>query len=102
MNSDLNINGIYATADNVISRKIETELVIVPLEDGIGKLDDCLFSLNETGKEIWRLLDGTLPVTAIIDILTEKYNAPRETIASDVTALVGKLLYKGLVREIKP
>ena len=32
--------------------------VIVPLTAGVGDLEDELYSLNESGKDVWRLLDG--------------------------------------------
>jgi hypothetical protein len=100
MNHTVDITKKYAISDEIISREIESELLIVPLDAGIGKLDDHLFSLNDTGKIIWHMLDGSIPLETIIENLSHQYEAPKETIASDVIDLVGRLLGKGLVIEI--
>ena len=41
-----------------MAREIEGDMVIVPLVAGIGDADDELYTLNETGKAIWKRLDG--------------------------------------------
>ena len=57
-------DGAYAPSDGVVAREIEGEVVIVPLKAGIGDLEDELYSLNETGRGVWRLLNGGGLLTA--------------------------------------
>ncbi|MEA2060003.1 MAG: PqqD family protein [Thermodesulfobacteriota bacterium] len=54
----VNIKSSYAVSNDVISKEIDGEIVIVPLESGIGNLNEGMFSLNKTGKIIWEMLDG--------------------------------------------
>jgi len=50
---------------------------------------------DETALEILRLCDGQTSLGAVIDALAAGYDAPRETIAADVQALVGELTRTG-------
>lgn len=52
---------------------------------------------DETSVEILKLLDGKATVAAIADELAQKYNAPREDIGKDVTALLQGLADKGFI-----
>lgn len=52
---------------------------------------------DETSVEILKLLDGMATVAAIADELAQKYNAPREVIGRDVTALLQGLADKGFI-----
>ena len=95
----VHFNSIYTHSDDVVSRVIEGEVIIVPLVSGIGDADDDLFSLNETGRDIWDRLDGQTTVAAILDTLAAEYDAPRDTIAAETTALLSELLTRGMIRE---
>jgi Coenzyme PQQ synthesis protein D (PqqD) len=88
---------VYAASDAVVAREIEGEIVIVPLTAGIGDLEDELYSLNETGKDVWRLLDGRT-LDEVVDALLAEYEAPREEIDRDVRGLLEELLSRGIVR----
>ena len=54
----ISIEAVYIPSDDVVAREIEGELIIVPLVAGIGDMEDELFTLNETGKAVWKRLDG--------------------------------------------
>ncbi|WP_240048232.1 pyrroloquinoline quinone biosynthesis peptide chaperone PqqD [Crenalkalicoccus roseus] len=56
-----------------------------------------MFVPDETALEVLRLLDGARSVAAIVDDLAARYDAPREEIAADVTALLQELAEKGVV-----
>ena len=91
---------IYAVSDDVVAREIEGEIIIVPLVAGIGDLEDELFTLNETGKAIWELLDGRRSLQEVARELSGKYAAEPEKIQTDVLGLVGELLRRGMIIEV--
>jgi len=93
----MNFKSYYTVSDELISREIEGEIIIVPLNQGIGSLDESLFTLNKTGKIIWDMLDGSKSIEQLIDYLVEKFNASKETIQLDVVEIITNLLDKGLV-----
>jgi hypothetical protein len=46
---NLTPESILIRSDDIVSRDIEGELIIVPITSGIGDLEDELYTLNETG-----------------------------------------------------
>ena len=94
-----NLKAYYKISDQVVTRKIEEELVIVPLNDGIGDLDAEMFSLNTTGAVIWEKLDGTTPLDTIIFETAQDFDASEEQIKKDVIELVEQLLKANFLTE---
>ncbi len=94
------MNEIYAPSADVVSREIEGELILVPLVAGIGDLEDELYSLNETGREIWHQLDGTRSLAEIAAALAEEFDAPPGQIEQDVRGLVDELLRRRMLKHI--
>jgi len=90
-------DAVYAVSDDVVAREIEGEIIIVPLAAGIGDLEDELFTLNETGKDIWERLDGQRPLSAVIDELAAMYQAEEGEIAADVLGLVHELVRRRIL-----
>lgn len=89
----------YFPSENIVAREIEGELIIVPLVSGIGDLDDELFTMNETGKAIWKLLDGKNSLDDVIAKITLEYDGLKETISQDVIGLVEELTNRGILVE---
>jgi hypothetical protein len=90
----------YAAGDDVVAREIEGEMILVPLTGGIGSAEGHLYSLNETGRSIWRRLDGSASLSEVVRALAEEYDAPAADIQIDVEGLMRELLSRGMVKEI--
>ena len=87
----------YGPSEDVVAREIEGELIIVPLATGIGDMEDALYTLNETGKAIWGLLDGTRSLSQIASELAAKYDAPAADIERDVLELATELVRRRML-----
>ncbi len=98
----IRLDQTYVPSDDVVAREIEGELIIVPRVAGVGDMEDELFSLNDTGKDIWRRLDGKTTLTGLATALAVEYNAPPGEIERDVIGLVGELVRRKMLRIIKP
>jgi hypothetical protein len=85
------LDTIYIHSDEVVAREIEGQLIIVPLTAGIGDMQDELYSLNDTGKDIWDRLDGIHTLGEIASELAREYTAPVTDIERDITGLVAEL-----------
>lgn len=93
------LDGVYAPSGDIVAREIEGELIIVPLAAGVGGADDELFTLNDTGKEIWRRLDGKASLKELAASLAEEYEAPHGEIEKDLLGLAGELLRRRMIVE---
>jgi hypothetical protein len=62
-------------------------------------MEDELFTLNETGRDIWNKIDGSRTVAAVVRELAEEYDAPAGLLESDVAGLLEELLVRKMVVE---
>ena len=97
MTASPDLDGVYVPSQNIVARKIEGELIIVPLVAGMGDLEDELFSLNDTGKDIWEKLDGQRSLGQVVAELADEYTAEKEVIEKDVVGLLAELIKRGIV-----
>jgi len=79
----------YKVSEEIITREIEGEMIIVSLDADIGSMDDNLYTLNSTGREIWKYLDGKHSIQ----------DAPENQIAGQIDKLIGELIKRGFVVE---
>lgn len=90
--ADLSLDQVFEVSENVVSREVSGEFVLMDLESG------SYFGLNPVGSRIWQLLDEK--PQSLVDIcgtVEAEFDAPRDTIEADVLALTGELVEKGLV-----
>ena len=95
----INLKTYYKTSDKVVTRKIEENLIIVPLNEGIGDLDAEMFSLNITGTAVWEKLDGTKSLDTVIAETAQEYHISYGKIKDDVIEIVNQLLNIGFLVE---
>jgi hypothetical protein len=95
----LRMDMIFSHSSDVVSREIDGALIIVPLTTGIGDMEDDLFSMNETGMEIWKMMDGTRTIGEVISALTAQYKADTGEIERDVAGIVAELLKRRMLVE---
>lgn len=102
MEIKVSLNNVYApSGDDVVAREIQGEFIIVPITSGIGDLEDEIFTLNETGRAIWDKLDGKKTLKDIGDELTKEFDAPLKEIEKDILGIVGALLNKKMLVEVR-
>jgi len=90
-------DGKYRRSEDVEFREIDGEIIIVPAHRGISAREDVLFTLTDTGKLIWILLDGSNTVQQVIDRVCEQYEAQEEQVARDVVAFLEELAVQGMI-----
>ena len=81
---------IYVRSPRVAFRKIGGSFVLVNIED------NRILRLNETGTEIWGLLDGR-DVDGVAAGLCAAFDVPRSTALADAREFLDLLLSRGLV-----
>lgn len=91
------LSDVCVHSEDIVSRIIEDELIIVPLVSGIGESDDDLYSLNDTGRAIWSLLDGARTLRQIADEMLQEFDVDAETLEKDLIGLIDELVNRKLV-----
>jgi len=97
---NIDIQKLYKVSEDVVARKIEDEIIIVPLVSGIGDMEDELFTLNGTGEAIWDRLDGTKSLNDIVADLSAVYEDSEVSIEEDVVGFVKELAKRGIIVEV--
>ncbi len=75
----------------VICEVFEDEVVAINLETGT------YFGMGGSAKEVWRLIEGEVPVDGMVAHLAERYTKPPQEIAADLELFTNSLLAHGLV-----
>jgi hypothetical protein len=99
MKAKVSLSSVYTPSDDIVAREIEGEIIIVPITAGIGDMEDELFTLNETGRAIWKLLDGTNRLKDIVTKLAAEFKAPVGAIEKDVVGFVTELSKRKILVE---
>jgi hypothetical protein len=100
MKAKVDPDAIYTPSEDIVAREIEGELIIVPLVSGIGDMEDELFTLNETGRAIWKKLDGKKSLKDVAEELSGEFEASPGEIEMDVIGLVEELLKRRMVVDV--
>lgn len=90
-------DSVCIPSDDVVSREIEGELIIVPIASGIGDAEDELYTLNDTGRAIWQRLDGRRTLREVAADIAAHYDAPVDQITRDVLGLATELSRRKIV-----
>jgi hypothetical protein len=98
---EVNMDAVYVPSEDVVARKIEGVLILVPLAAGMGDMEDELYTFNDTGEAIWARLDGRSSLAEVAAALAEVYDAPPDEIAGDVAGLVRELAGRGMLVETR-
>jgi hypothetical protein len=90
----------YKISNNVVTRKIEGETIIIPLVADVGNPDEELYTLNESGKLIWEHLNGQKTLAVISEELAQQHDAPLASVQEDVLGFVSELADRKIVTPV--
>jgi hypothetical protein len=88
----ISLDDSFSVSDQVISRDLDREAVILNLDTGT------YFGLDEVGTRMWDLIAEHGSLRRVLDNLVDEYEASPEVLQSDLLRLVGELFGKGLLR----
>lgn len=86
-------DAVYQKNKKLPWRVIEDYLIIVHLQD------ETVISLNETGAELWNLIDGKHSVEELINYLTDNFEVDSQMALDDVHFFISYLLEKKVIHE---
>lgn len=79
--------------EGLLTQRADDTWVVLDPEDG------SYYALDEVSGRIWDLCDGTRTVAALVEAICAEYDAPAETITSDVLEFLSELVDGDLVAE---
>ena len=77
--------------ENVVSRELEGEAVILNLESGV------YFGLNEVGARIWALIQQYGSLRKVLEAMQQEYEVAPQVLENDLLQLIEQLQARGLV-----
>ncbi len=87
----LDQNSVFGRRDRVIVQQVEDQAVLLDIESGE------YFALNDVGKSVWDLCDGSRTVAEVADAICSGYDVMEEEALTDTSALLEALAGVGLV-----
>jgi hypothetical protein len=91
--------GLYVRSDNVVSRVIAGETLIVPISKGVGDLAS-IYSLNPVASKIWETISRPRAMDEIVQVIAWEFAAESKQIEHDVEAFLVELESAGLVSHV--
>ena len=100
MKTKVTLDTVYAASDNVVTREIEGEIILIPLLPGTGDTENEPYNLNMTGQAIWQRLDGRKSLKDVVASLNAEFQTSGKEIEEDVVEFVKDLLKKKMLVEV--
>jgi len=97
MSLPVDLNTRPRPSADIVARVIDGQIIIIPLVSGIGDMEDELYTLNDTGKDIWDRLDGTRTIEQVVKDLSSEFEASEDVLRTDVLGLVEELLERKIL-----
>lgn len=96
----MELTSIYARNDNVVSRKIVDELILVPVRKSVAEMET-LYTLNEVGARVYELIDGERAVGTIAEVIVDEFDVTPEQAQTDVREFIDQLVQIESIREVE-
>jgi coenzyme PQQ synthesis protein D (PqqD) len=98
--SSLNTTPIRHTRNTaIVSRDVAGETIVVPICRGVGDLDS-VYTFNQVGRSLWRLLESGHSVEELANWVTTHYEVDAKRAVADVQSYLSELQEIGLVRTV--
>jgi len=85
------LNAVCMPSDEVVTRDIDGNTLIIPIFAGVVEVEGELFALNETGRAIWQKLDGRRTLKEVAALVADDFAAPAGEVESEVVTFAEEL-----------
>jgi Coenzyme PQQ synthesis protein D (PqqD) len=83
----------------VVSRKIEGELIIVPIRSGVGDLNS-LYTLNPVGSLLWEFMTEEHTVGEMVQRVCDEFEVTKAQAGKDIQTFLDSLVEEKLVQSV--
>ena len=84
-------------SENVVSRKIENQFILIPIRSNVADLDS-IYTLNETGARIYELIDGEKTLGEIKAILAQEFDVAEAVLEKQLLEIIKLLASIGSIQ----
>jgi hypothetical protein len=81
---------------DVVSRKIEGELIVVPIRSGVGDLNS-LYTLNSVGSVLWDFISEEHTVAEMVERICAEFEVTAVQAQQDIEAFLDALMEEKLI-----
>ena len=96
----MELEDVYSRNEEIISRRIVDELILVPLRKSVADMET-LYTLNDVGARVYELIDGTRSVGVIVDHIVSEFQVTADVAKSDVFEFIEQLLQVDSIRKVE-
>jgi Coenzyme PQQ synthesis protein D (PqqD) len=89
----------FVRNQDVVSRKIDGELIIVPVRSGVGDLNS-LYTLNPVGSVLWDFMSEHHTVGEMVERVCEEFEVTTTQAQQDIEVFLDSLLEEKLVLSV--
>lgn len=89
----------YMRNQDVVSRKIEGELIIVPIRSGVGDLNS-LYTLNLVGSVLWDYLTEGHTIAEMVRRVCDEFEVTTVQAQKDIEAFLDSLIAEKLIQSV--
>jgi coenzyme PQQ synthesis protein D (PqqD) len=86
----------FVRNQEVVARKIQGELVIVPIRSGVGELNS-LYTLNEVGSVLWEFMNERHTVGEMVERVCQEFEVTAGQAKQDIDEFLSSLVEEKLV-----
>jgi Coenzyme PQQ synthesis protein D (PqqD) len=86
----------FVRNQEVVSRKIEGELIIVPIRRGVGDLNS-LYTLNPVGSTLWEFMTESHTVNEMVERVCDEFDVREAQAQLDIESFLDSMLEEKLV-----
>ena len=92
-------HGIYRQDDSIVSRRIEDEVILVPIRQNVADLES-IYTLSEVGAYIWEQVDGRRTTAEILALTVGQFEVSEEEAQKDLTEFIQQLSSIGAITRV--
>lgn len=96
MNPNPTTSLVFAPSQDVVSRNIAGEHILVPIRSGVASID-YLYTADEVGSFIFAMVDGRRDVSDIARAVSATFEVDETRALQDVTSFLDDMRHAGLV-----
>ncbi len=96
----MELDAIFARNEEVVSRKIVDELILVPMRKDVADMET-LYTLNEVGARVYELIDGKRGLREIVNTIVKEFEVTEQQAESDVREFIAQLLEVESIYEVE-